>query len=334
MPNTAERREQESMHPPHAGDFSHVSSTGSGRNYLHDVKAPSNSRKLDDFSSRLENRSNTGYPIASPDQFHAPRYSDSYSDSRAQASSPDDTLAAARARTAQSRNLENSSSRNNQLPSSDHIRSSGNGGSDYADNLAAARAASAPSAKSENMKNEDSQRTPHGNFRVPQRERMGKNKVENESGASSADRLAAARKENIGSKIHEAAKTVKDLAEVATPMGALSLLKQIDLLNDMPYVAAGVAALAKDLIDIATFETVVLPILFSFLCSIFIYMMLMLVGANGKKKQANAIFKKIGYLVGGGIFSAIPGLDIFPFETATVVVLYFMELSERRNAQE
>ena len=130
------------------------------------------------------------------------------------------------------------------------------------------------------------------------------------------------------------ANTAKNIAETATPMGAASLLKQINFIGDMPFVAALGAALAKDLFTLATFETVILPIIFSALCSIFIFMMLLLVGANGKRKGANALFKKIVFLIGGGILGSIPGLDIFPFETATVAVIYFLTLVERKNAQE
>jgi len=136
----------------------------------------------------------------------------------------------------------------------------------------------------------------------------------------------------VGGGVGETAKVAKDLAEVATPMGALSLLKQIDFIGDMPYVAAIGAAMLKDLFDLATFETVILPILFSALCGIFIFMMMLVVSSNGKKKGASKFLSKIVVLLTGGVADSIPGIDIFPAETVTCAALYIMELMERKNA--
>ena len=147
-------------------------------------------------------------------------------------------------------------------------------------------------------------------------------------GDNHIDRLAQVRKSGLGESI----KTAKDLAEVASPMGALSLLKQVHFFADMPYVAAMGAALLKDLLDIVTFETIVLPIVFSALCTIFIFMMMLLAGSGGRKKAANSILKKGALLVGGGVADAIPGIDFFPIETITVMMVYVMELIERKNA--
>lgn len=146
----------------------------------------------------------------------------------------------------------------------------------------------------------------------------------NEEGSHS-ERLAAARKDGIV----DAAKTAKDLAAVATPAGALSLMKQINLMSDMPYVAAMGAALLKDLLDFVAGPTVILSVLFSILCSIFIFMMMLLVGSTGKKKGASKFLSKIGILGAGGIADSIPGIDFLPIETATVAAIYFMELVER-----
>ncbi|NTW26898.1 MAG: hypothetical protein HGA36_01095 [Candidatus Moranbacteria bacterium] len=146
--------------------------------------------------------------------------------------------------------------------------------------------------------------------------------------------LAAARKSggNLQS-IKNAANMAKSVAETATPMGALSLFKQIDFLGDMPFVAALGAALLKDLLDFVAGPTVVLSILFSALCSIFIFMMMLLAGANGKKKGASKFLSKLGILGVGGIADSIPGVDFLPIESITVAAIYVLTLLERKNAQ-
>jgi hypothetical protein len=142
----------------------------------------------------------------------------------------------------------------------------------------------------------------------------------------------AGKKDNDRQSVHAALNSAKNLAIVANPAGTVSLLKQINLLSDMPYVAAMGAALLKDLLDFVTAETVVISILTSGLCSIFIFMMMLLVGSSGKKKGTNKFIKKIMFLVGGGVADSIPGIDFLPIETLTVVAIYVLELMERKNA--
>jgi hypothetical protein len=164
---------------------------------------------------------------------------------------------------------------------------------------------------------------------------MPKNgQVDNYSGENNnTDRLAVARErdEKSGSinDLKNPANTAKNIAESATPA---SLLKQIDIMSDMPYIAALGAALIKDLLDFVAAPTVVLSVLFSILCSIFIFMMLMLVDASGKRKVAKTFLKKIGFLLFGGILDSIPGIDFLPIESLTVAVIYYLTLVERKNA--
>ena len=119
-----------------------------------------------------------------------------------------------------------------------------------------------------------------------------------------------------------------------TGKGAFSLLRQVDFLGDIPYIMAIGAAILKDLLDFLTGPTVIFAILFSILCSIFIFMMMLIVGANSKKKGMGKIFQKIGMVCVGGIADSIPGLDFLPIETFTVIIVYFVELVERKNTQE
>jgi hypothetical protein len=70
------------------------------------------------------------------------------------------------------------------------------------------------------------------------------------------------------------------------------------------------------------------------LCSIFIGMMILLSGNSGKNKKSKTVFKKILMLGGGTLIEFIPGIDFFPVESATVLMLYVSVLSERANAEE
>lgn len=124
----------------------------------------------------------------------------------------------------------------------------------------------------------------------------------------------------------------KNLSKAATPMGVFSVLKKIDFSKDIPFFCAFGFAILKDILDIvftASVALMPLSILFSILCSIFIFMMLMLAGSNGKRKGAQGLVKKGLTLMAGGVIDSIPGVDAFPAETATVGVIYYMTLAER-----
>lgn len=175
-----------------------------------------------------------------------------------------------------------------------------------------------------------------GDFHVPQNIPQ-QGSADNYSDESSddennhAERLAKARG-GIGRNVKDALNAAKNIAETATPVGAVSLLKQIDFISDMPYVSALGAALLKDLLDAIAGPTVILAIVFSILCSIFIFMMLLLAGSSGKRKSAKKFLRKILLLIGGGVADSIPGVDFFPIETLTVAVIYYLTLIERKNA--
>lgn len=156
-----------------------------------------------------------------------------------------------------------------------------------------------------------------------------------------SERLAEARKsdekantENKKVNVNGSLKdTVGNVAKVLNPVGAVSTLKQINFLMDMPFVAAFGAALLKDLLDSVAGPTVILAILFSILCSIFIFMMLLLVSANDKRGMAKSLMKRGIILIGGGVIDSIPGINFLPIESLTVAIIYFLTLVERKNAQ-
>lgn len=148
-----------------------------------------------------------------------------------------------------------------------------------------------------------------------------------------AENLSKARKDSKNSGATTDFKNLKSLNKALTPMGFFSLIKEINILEDLPFMAAIMFAVAKDILDFVFTETVILPMLFSMLCSIFIFMMLLLAGSNGKRKVASGLVKKGLTIIGGGIADAIPGLDFLPIETVTAGAVYFMTLLERANAK-
>jgi len=97
----------------------------------------------------------------------------------------------------------------------------------------------------------------------------------------------------------------------------------------MPFFLCFWICYIKRYLDLVFAETVILSILFSILCSIFIFMMLTLAGSNGKRKGTKSIVKKIIPLIGGGILDSIPGLDFFAHRNCYCWVIYYMTLAER-----
>lgn len=167
--------------------------------------------------------------------------------------------------------------------------------------------------------------------------RLGKTGVSREEeGAENVAQDRVARLEQArGAERQAQAKAslaVKDAVKSANPTGAVSLLKQVDLLGDMPMVAALGAALLKDFSDLV-FNVVLIGGLFSILCSIFIFMMMFLAGAGEKRKAARGLMKKGLFLVAGGLADGIPGLGFLPIETLTVGVVYLMILAERKAGE-
>jgi hypothetical protein len=123
-----------------------------------------------------------------------------------------------------------------------------------------------------------------------------------------------------------------NVAKRISPWQVFALLKQASLLRDMPFVAALMFALLKDLLDLIFNETVILGILFSILCCIFVYMMMLLAGFNDGLMVANGLTKGI-MLIGGGITDSLPGIGFAPVATMTVMTIYILTLSDRANAE-
>jgi len=168
------------------------------------------------------------------------------------------------------------------------------------------------------------------NFSVPQKTENSKDDYieQRESGqAAYREKLSKARMDT-GKRIKSVKKGIRKIKT------AVFSLKEVDFSSDMPLFAAFGAALLKDLLDLVDFETVILPMLFSVLCSIFIFMMLLLAKALEKRKVASRLIVKGLTILGGSLADGIPGLSFFPIETITMSVIYFMVLYERAKAKE
>lgn len=129
------------------------------------------------------------------------------------------------------------------------------------------------------------------------------------------------------------AESAKNLAKSATPLGFFAAMKEIDLMKDMPFVAAFMVALLKDILDFVFFSTVVIPMLFSMLCSIFIFMMMVLASFGEKGGLGKSLNKKIISLLGGAVTEFLPGLSFAPAASISVLAIYVMTLSDRANSK-
>ena len=134
------------------------------------------------------------------------------------------------------------------------------------------------------------------------------------------------------------ANQVKNLTKSATPRGIISLLGSINFFSDWMYGLALFAAILKDLLDIveATGIGYILVVVTTFCTGIFIAMMMLLGSfsnnSGGKKQQK--IIRSWLVLFGGTIIELIPGIDFVPIETLTVIIIYVLLLSSRKQNKE
>lgn len=107
------------------------------------------------------------------------------------------------------------------------------------------------------------------------------------------------------------------------------LIKKIEIGKDWPYFLAFFAAILKDIFD---FLEIILPgigAVMAFLCGVFIFFMMLLVGNASKKGFKQKIARYITLLIATGL-EIIIGLDWVPWETVGVIVIYGMLLVERK----
>lgn len=167
-------------------------------------------------------------------------------------------------------------------------------------------------------------------FRVPQKHKSEES-TENEDEKKGHKELerAGARTGSMKNSLNLA----KDTVGLATPQGIFSLAKQINFLSDIPYFFAMGAAMLKDLTDLVLVGSLPgLGTVISLCASIFIFMMMLLVGAGEKRKMATGLLKKGGTLFAGTILEFVPALNFVPIETFTVIVIYILTLLDRRRS--
>jgi hypothetical protein len=142
-----------------------------------------------------------------------------------------------------------------------------------------------------------------------------------------------------------AAQKARDLAVMATPLGALSLASQLQVF-DMPWIGLALSfAILKDVIDLVLGFTIIIPIVFALFALPIIALCLFIMGASSQNKKSarkttvllNRFLRggpaaRWGLLFAGTIFEFLPALDYLPVETTVAIVTIGMVLNERRIA--
>ena len=146
------------------------------------------------------------------------------------------------------------------------------------------------------------------------------------------------KKYNTGKNKGQAANTIrsaKNMIESATPWGLFSLLAQANILSDWPYMLALLAAILKDISDLSEVTGIgyAFVIIFTFLCSIWIAMM-MLLASGGKGRRQQKIIRSWLILLSGTTAEMLFGIDLLPIETLTVLIIYALALLDKKQAKE
>ena len=130
----------------------------------------------------------------------------------------------------------------------------------------------------------------------------------------------------------------KNLAKSATSWGAISLMSQVKI-SDFSYFLALIAAILKDLLDLAEATGIgyALVVILTFLASIFIAFMMILAsfseGGQGSQRIKRKIIRSWLILIAGTIIELIPGIDFLPIESLSVVIIFALALSARKEAK-
>ena len=148
---------------------------------------------------------------------------------------------------------------------------------------------------------------------------------------------ATLKKNNTGKNKGQAKQAINDaknLAKNATPWGMLSLLGEFKLFSDWMYGLALFAAMFKDILDLieATGVLYVVVIVATFCVSIFIAMMMLLGSAStGHGRKQQKMIRSYLILLGGTTVEIVFGLNFLPVETLTVLIIYALLLSDRKQ---
>ena len=146
--------------------------------------------------------------------------------------------------------------------------------------------------------------------------------------------LYGGKKENEGAK-----KYANKLKKIASPIAAAKAAKDIVTapmefrVMDVPIYGMALALAGfKDLLDLAIGLTPIATVI-GFCISIAIGLILLFDGVSSSKRMvARNLTKKYLILIAGTMTeSFLFGLNLFPFEMATVALIYWMTLRERRK---
>jgi len=118
---------------------------------------------------------------------------------------------------------------------------------------------------------------------------------------------------------------------------SISLMSYADPLKDWMFGIALIFAILKDILDLIDNALVaaaglgaILTFIFTLLASFIIGFVMLLTGSSSKNKVARTILKRFAILAGTTLIEFIPGIDLLPLESITVVVIVWMTLVERK----
>jgi len=152
------------------------------------------------------------------------------------------------------------------------------------------------------------------------------------------EKLAQAEEQNRKMISPSQMKNAQDLAKNASVSGAISLLKQFQI-TDIFFVFPLMLAMIKDVLDLFLIGSIpaigtALSICASIAGGLFIYIL----GAGEASKKARGFFsgamKRYLTLIGGTIIEFVFGVNFLPVETATMIIIYLMLLSERKQNEQ
>lgn len=149
-------------------------------------------------------------------------------------------------------------------------------------------------------------------------------KVENKTRKSETKKILKEKGEDISK--------VKSLAKSVVSWNIFSMLMKINLFTDWMYGMAVFAAVFKDIVDLIELTGIGYVVVFvmTWLTGLFIYFM-MLLGSNstGRGRSDQQMVKQIITLLIGSAAELVPGLDLLPIETITVIIVLLLVLHDR-----
>lgn len=166
-------------------------------------------------------------------------------------------------------------------------------------------------------------------------------------GASNAGKRSIGKRSRMGAakkNLSMASDLTKDAAVLSStlvnPMNFFSLMGQIDLLKDFPYIVALIATGFDDMVIDWSGLTDILPGLGSVISTclnIFVgFMYLLATAAEGgdMSTMKRKALRRLGLLVASTAVELIPILDILPTEFLVALVIYAFLLAERKRRRD